>query len=148
MSGSLVHSPAHVVQWLLVALGVGTSPNADPLAAWPIYEDLEPQSPDNVLTVYDTTPRIHGRTNPDGETQQHYGVQVRVRSTTKEIGWAKANDVVTAFDLQYQDVVTVDGSSYHVHAIHHGGIIRLGKNVPQTKRSLYTINVMTSIRQV
>jgi len=148
MAGSLAHSPADVIRWLLVQLGVGTDPTLATLGAWPVYDDSEPDQPDDVLTVYDTAPRVHGRTHPDGETQQHYGVQVRVRAATKTQAWAKANGVATAFDNQYQDVVRVGSVDYEVHAVHHGGVIRLGKTVPTSKRSVYTVNALAAIKQL
>lgn len=147
MAGSLSHSPADVIRRLLIALGAGSDPDAAVLGVWPVYVDLEPPAPDNVLTVYDTTPRVHGRTHPVGTTQLHYGVQVRIRATTTAVGWTKGNAITEVFDGMYQDPITVGGTLYHVHAVHHSGIIRVGKDSPTTKRSLFTINALTVLKQ-
>ena len=148
MAGSLTHAPSHILQRLLILLGVATDPLATTLGAWPVYEDMEPASPDNVITVYNTTPRVHGRTHPAGTTQQHYGFQVRIRGTTAPVAWLRANTIAEAFDGQYQSIVTIAGTEYVVHAVHHNGIVRIGKNVPTDKRSLYTMNPLAVIKQL
>jgi hypothetical protein len=70
-----------VIQQVLIELGLGTDPDTDPGEAWPVYSGSEPggqDAPDNCLTVYDTDPKPDGRSMLDGETWQHYGLQIRI----------------------------------------------------------------------
>lgn len=141
MSTALLHSPADMIAQLLVDLGLGTSPTADPLGAWPVYVDQEPATPDNCITVYDTSPQSDGRSMIDGETFQHFGFQVRVRGITHKIGYAKAEAIrVMLNENSYDKTVHLDLSHYLIHCINGTTLLRLGKNTPSDKRSLYTIN--------
>ena len=145
MPGALTHSPADVVSRLLVDLGVGTDP-ADG-SAWPIFAAGEPSLPDNVITVFDTVGRQQGRTHFDGETQEHHGIQIRVRSSTHLVGFTKARAIAVVIDGQYQSQVVIGAISYVVHAITRSGDVNiLGKEVPATKRNLFTINALVSLR--
>lgn len=147
MAGLLLHSPADVMSRLLVLLGVGTDPDAEPLGAWPVYCDTEPALPDNLLRVRDTSAQDDGRTQTDGERQEHPGFQVTVRSQTFPAGAAKANAVAIALDGQYQDVVTVGASSYEVHSVsRRGGVLYLGQEKTASRRYLFTINGVFVVR--
>lgn len=152
----LTHSPAEVIQWLIVALDLGSDPDPanDALVGdWPVYFDSEPSNPDNCLTVYDTTGQNDGRTMIDGELLQHYGIQVRIRATDARTGWTKAQGIrktLSENDVQRTVHVVADG----VDAVYtlwnlarFGTVLRLGKDVSKTKRSLFTINFLASLRQ-
>ncbi len=52
MSATLLHSPAEVIRWLLVAIGQGVDPAQG--GDWQVAVALEESSPDNAITVYDT----------------------------------------------------------------------------------------------
>jgi hypothetical protein len=148
MANTLTHSPADIIRWLLVSLGLGSDP--DEGAPWPVYAAGEPNAPDNVITVYDTAGTDDGRSMIDGEVMGHNGVQIRVRSTTHPVGYAKADAVWTALcEEVYDNTVTIDGVSYLVHSVNKiGDVLALGKEVPASKRSLFTINAVVSVRAV
>lgn len=150
MSTSLLHGSADIVRWLLVAKGFLTSPLASPLQPWPCYESKEPSSPDNCVTIYDTSGFNDGRAMVDGELFVHDGIQVRIRSIDKPTGAAKVNALYKQLSENiYQDQVTIDGTVYQVHCISKfGNVLFLGKDVPNTKRSLWTINAAVSLRQL
>lgn len=157
MSGALTHSPADVLRRVLIALGLGTDPDAEPLGLWPIYAAAQPDTPDNVITLYDTVSVLQGRAMVTGEVMEQHGVQVRVRAATHDLGYQKARAVVVAMDESvYQESVTLDdpgvgtaASSYLVHAVsRRGGILALGKELPASKRSLFTVNALVSVREV
>lgn len=141
---NLLHSPADVVSRLLPALGVGTLPSAS--GDWPVHCDLEPATPDEVITVYDTAGRPAGRAQPTGETLEVFGILIRLRSRTFPVGYAKAQEVTAALDAQYQDDVVISGITYYVHAVNRAGSInRLGKEVATSKRSLFTVNALVTL---
>jgi len=146
-SGTLAHSPADIIRRVLIALGHGVDP---PGTVWPIYAGAEPDLPDNCITCYDTERRGHGRTQTDGEQQEHHGVQVRVRGATHGVGYVKARALALALDQEvYQESVTIAGTAYLVHAVSRtSGVLALGTDTPTSKRRLFTVNVLVSLRSL
>ena len=152
MAGLLFHSPADIARWLLVQLGQGTDPTVTPLGAWPAYESVEPNAPDNCITCYDTTESSDGRVMIDGERQQHYGIQVRVRSATAKLGYAKAIALAIALDGVVGIGVTgttLVPNSYLVPEVSvRGGVLYIGLDNPTTKRTLHTVNAILPINKM
>lgn len=148
MPGTLTHSPARIVAQMLIGMGHGTNPLAEPLGDWPVYADAEPPLPDSVITVRDTAGRDGGREHVQGERAEHHGILIRVRSSTHEGGYAKARALAVALDQDvYQESLSISGSSYRVHCVTRtGDVIVLGKQLPQNKRSLFTINALVAVR--
>jgi hypothetical protein len=140
------HSPADVIRWLLVQLGQGSDPTLSPLQPWPVYASSEPNEPDDVLTVYDTTPQGDGRIMLGGMQQVHWGVQVRVRSTIHVDGWKKAKGLEAALSEEVAyTTVNVGAVPYVVYAVSTSSVLVLGKEQPSTRRSLFTCNFVTAI---
>lgn len=153
MSGSLNHSPAHIIRDLLVTLGLGTDPDDD--GSWPIFVSREPNTPDSVITLYNAASKSQGRRMVNGITVEHYGIQVRVRDASPTGGWVKANALAVALDqtIALDDVTVEDtdgtgSSTYKVYTVSRvGGILSLGKETPTSKRNLFTINALVALRQ-
>jgi hypothetical protein len=127
---------------------------------WPIGADTESDVTDDLVTIYDTQGVNEGRTTPNCQRQEHPGVQVRVRSTTPLAGFKKAQQIGVALDqVGYpegsawtpQRTVTIPGSTatYRVFAVtRNTNIINAGKNVPNTKHSIFTINAILVLKQL
>lgn len=144
MPGTLLHSPADIVRRVLIAASLGTDP---PNTSWPIYAGSEPDSPDSVITIYDTTGVDSGRTAPDRERQEHHGIQVRIRAPNHRDGYVKSRAIAVGLDTIYQSSVTIDGTTYLVHSITRtSDVIPLGKEAPSSKRRLFTINALVMVR--
>src|SRR5688500_5731036 len=113
MPQTLAHSPGDIVRRTLIALGVGSDP-AVPAAAWPVYAEGEPDSPDSAITVYTTQGGSDGRSMIDGELFGAAGVQVRVRSAAHTAGWVKANAarVAMAVSTTYDRTVVIGAATY------------------------------------
>lgn len=156
MPGPLTISPADVVANLLVQLGSATLPTDTPSASWAVYVSNEPTSPDRIITVYDTTGVKHGRTMTDGQIQESHGIQLRFRSDVYPIGYAKARAVAVTLDRDgvgqpegLCTTVTVNGVRYQIHNLNRtSDVISLGKESPNSKRSLFTVNYLVSIRML
>ena len=150
MPGVLTHSPSDIVRQLLVNLNLGVDSTTDTTSDWPIYESREPDLPDDCITIYNTADKLQGRTQNDGETQGQEGIQIRVRSTDPVNGQLKARSILVAIDTQVlQSVVNLEGRSYRIPALNRTtGVLSLFKEVPTTKRNLYTINATAAIRQL
>jgi hypothetical protein len=165
MAGLLDHSPADVLRWLLVQQGSTLLAQAggsgtlviDPgvLGDWPCFVGGEPDSPDNCVTIYDTQGRDEGRTNIDRERQEHPGIQFRIRSTTPLVGYQKAQQIAVAVDqivFLLSAVPAYQGlpaRTYSIPAVTRTtNVIPIGKDVPNTKRSIFSINAVMVLREV
>lgn len=147
MPGLLTHPPADITRYLLISLGEGVLPSAG--GSWPVYAAQTPNSPDNMVVVLGTSNTHQGRTHYDGEVQERHGVQILVRCITYPVGSTKANAIGIALDQDVYDTAIVIGSStYNVHAFSRtSGPIDLGKETPDSKRDLFSINATVSLRQ-
>jgi hypothetical protein len=137
MSLPLIHSPADIVRTLL---------SINLFEVWPVYVDSEPNTPDSVITIYDTSPRPDGRSMIDGEVWLHYGIQLRIRSLDHPTGYAKATSIHDTLAEQVKRAsVTLGGSVYLVWSVSPKGVIRMGKDKPSTKRNIFTVNALCPI---
>lgn len=146
MSGPLEHSPADVVRYLMRDLGLGVLPSSG--GPWPVFVGNEPDNPDNCLTLYDTAPTLGGRIQATGEYVEKHGIQIRLRAKNHVDGYQKSREITEALDtLAYRDTVTINGASYLVHALHRtSGIIEVGFDSPVSKRLLFTVNYLVTLR--
>lgn len=157
MLGTLLHSPSEILVQLLIDMGLAGNPvdgngaPVSPLPSWPVYDSSEPDGPDNCITVYDTTSRLSGRASPTGYVMEHFGAQIRIRGLNKPTAWEKARNIAVTLDESfgaYRRYVTIGSSIYLVQSVNRtGGVQRMGKETPTSKRFVYTINVMTQITQ-
>ncbi len=147
MPGSLTHSPADIMRYLLIDKSLGTLPTSED--DWPIYANSEPDKPDNCITVYDTSNLKHGRTQVDGEVQEHHGIQVRIRSHTDTVAYIKARLIAVTLDSStYRESVTIEASQYCVHSFTRtSDVIAIGKEtITPSKRHVLTLNGLVMLR--
>lgn len=149
MSKRFLHSPADVLRWLLVFKREGSDPNLS--VDWPVFKGREPSNPDNVITVYDTTPQDDGRTMVDGEDIHHYGVQIRIRGVTDPVAYVKAESIhVTLSENTYYERIAINdrvnpSALYLVHSISKQSLVAVGRDAPASTRYLYTINALMTM---
>jgi hypothetical protein len=139
-----LHSPAEIIQQALVASGLAVQPPSTGLTGlWPAWVSVMPDTPDNVLVVYDTAGKDVGRTTPDQKRSEYHGVSVHVRSLAHGVGWQKARAVCDFFDTLYSLPVAFMDASYVIqNAIRTTGSLSLGFDAPQSKRRLFTVNAL------
>lgn len=144
MTGRLNFDPAEIVQQLLIDLGIGTAV-ADELD-WPIYHDSMPDTPDDCIRVKSTEGRDNGRVQHSGEVQEHYGIQIKVRSKSAVDGFTKAHRIASTLDtVIHRNEVEVDLDLYRVNSIRRvGNVLALGKE-PDSNRRNWTVNGLASI---
>jgi hypothetical protein len=128
VSGPLAHGPAEVIGQLLIDLGLGTDPDADPAGEWPVYAPAEPawaqgEDPDRLIFVTDTAGLDEGHSQYSGRRQDRYGGQVGVRAGTQSgDGWVRANAISVDLTERVDGaVVVLDGSRYKVHSVNADG---------------------------
>lgn len=143
--GAFTLSPAYIVSKLLVQLGLATNP--DDGAAWPTFASSEPPVPDQVITVYDTSPTDEGRIMVNGEPQGHFGIQFRTRAKDARTGYAKAYSLFWVLSKQVNNtVVTTGGNSYIICNIARmKEPLQIGTE-PGGKRFIHTSNAVVAIR--
>jgi len=143
----LTHSPAQIIQQMMIDLGVGTDGSLN--NAWPIFSTEEPDDPDNCITVYDTTGSDDGRSMVDGKSMQHHGIQVRIRSYDHQTGYVKAREIRSAFEGVLNKQTSIETNLYLVECINKiGDVLCLGQDVPASKRRVFTLNVVTPITKL
>lgn len=146
MSQNLDHSPADILRSLLPGIGIGTLPSA--VGQWPVYASNMPDRPDNLIVTYDTTPVLQGRTHPDGNVQERFGIQIIVRSVDDPTGNRMIRLAAEALSTVYGAAVTIGGAAYVVGSVMRtSGPIPLGEESPETRRRLFSLNVTTVITQ-
>jgi hypothetical protein len=145
-SGTLLHSPADILRRLMVQDGKGVLPTSATNTNWPISTSQELNAPDNTVTTYDTDGRDFGRSQPTSERFEHHGVMVRVRGMTFQEAWVKARALAVYLDEDvYQELVTVSGSTYLVHAVSRQSRPAYLGREPGTERHLFSINVTVNL---
>jgi hypothetical protein len=142
----LRHSAGHVLRRLLIQLGLGSDMGTD----WPVFVTVEPDMPDNVITIYNTQGELLGSLQPTGEVVEHYGCLVRVRSGGYDPGWTKADEIrYTLDELVRITPVSVNGNSYEVVAVNRSsGVLELGPDPANGKRDLFTLNYTLPLRRI
>jgi hypothetical protein len=148
MPGLLEHSPADVLRRALILVGLAKDP---PTTPWPAYTSAEPGTPDSVLTTYDTAD-VTADLDAFGERETFHGVQIRVRAATFKEGWTKGNAILVALDhetlLRRIDVTMPGGAAYVLEGVSRtSGLIDLGFDGTQTKRRLFTLNGLVTVRR-
>jgi hypothetical protein len=151
MSGLLNHSPAEIVQQLLIDLeygddvdftGTGTS--------YPVYHGTMPEVEADCICVTDTEGMLHARDMVAGHRQEHHGFQVRIRSESIASGGQKARAIAHDFDSSvYQNTVVIGSDTYSVQSITRtSAVIYIGPEVGTSRRYLFSVNATVSVRQL
>lgn len=140
----LYDPPCAIIRQLMLDLALASqiSDNDD----WPVFDTNMPDRPDDCIVVTDTDPLLHGRTHVDGETQEHFGIQVKIRTKSPVLGYQKLAAISHSFDKDIlRFPVDVGPNHYTVQAVsRRTGIIKMGKE-PVSARHLWAINCITSI---
>lgn len=151
MSGLLNHSPAEIIQQLLIDLGHGESVDFTGTGTdYVVYHGSMPDVIEDCICVTDTEGILHLRDMATGGRQEHHGFQVRLRNTSITVGGQTARNIAQAFDATvYQNTVTIEGSTYCVQSITRTSpVIYIGPEVGTSRRHLFSVNAIVSVRQL
>lgn len=159
----LDHTPAEVVRAALIQLGLGTHGIA--YGAWPVFTEMEPDAPDNTITLYDTDGIVQARNMVDGEVYENHGVMIRVRGVKTIVGTLpvsgariarnKIDDIVRALDqsvcrysISVPDNIVSGTTLYTLHSANRSsGVMRSGRQRGNSERYVYTVNYLMSLTQ-
>ncbi len=147
MSGTLTHSPADVIRQILEDLAVAVAPGSASSTDWASFYSMEPDFQDRIITCHDTTGISQGRTHVDGQLQEFHGVQVMVRAEDYEVAYNKAQSVAVNLDTNIQLTnALISSTLYTVYSFNRTSpVISLGREAPNTRRSIFTINGLVSL---
>jgi hypothetical protein len=145
MAVDLEHSPADVLRQLAIDLGL-----AAVSGDWTAKATLEDDTPDRMVTFYDTTGVPDGRSMINGEVFDRHGFQVRVRAEHPEVSRRKIDEIRTAFTRQVDHrAVTVEDTDYVVNAVTRPGpLLDVGGDEADANRAAHTWNAFVTIRQL
>jgi len=77
-----------------------------------LFIGLEPATPDETVTLFDTMGLPEQLTLTPGEIYEYPSIQIRVRSNDYTVGWALTNDIKTSLHGRAQE--TWNGTLYSV----------------------------------
>ncbi len=143
MSGILLHKPSQIVASALRNGSLGSLP---PDQTWPIFNDGHAAEPEELICVYDTVGIIQGQSHIGGQVTEHYGIQIKVRAKTNLDSFKKAKDIALYCDALTRRSVTIDSTSYTIHAMaRKGSIISIGPEAGDLYLHLHTVNYTLSL---
>jgi len=129
---------------------LGKMTDASDKSEWPLYKTSMPTG-DNVEincgALYNTTGMNESRLMT-GLVVTHPGIQLRIRSSTSEIGWVKIEDIADALDKVENVDIVVKGKTYRIqNASRTSPIVPLGQEIG-TRRYLFTVNYLLTVRRI
>lgn len=143
---TLSHHPCRILISRLRDLGFVTFPSES--QDWPAFPNKEPNTPDNLLAVYLTTPTKLGRIHVDGFVSENLGFSLRVRSSTAEQGYLKINEITEGLDNLYQDTTILEAISYRFNSVQReSGPIALGSGPDIDDVFFHSLNILADIKQ-
>ena len=148
----MASSTAQIIQQLLIDNSFGVASTDATKDNWPIYSIIEPNEPDRVITIYDTTGLVDGRLQINGKVVEHLGIQIRIRSNDNDVGNDKIQAIKVFMDETLLDnTVTVldsSGTNSENHIVHSASrtstVLSLGRDIENSNRFLFTINYVIS----
>lgn len=136
-----------VSQMILDHLNSESITQSDPTLPWYGTHNFMPDTPDNVITVYDTTPVLQGRSprNPT-DMRRRYGIQIAIRCRDNFTAWQKAGGIeslllamnyilVLSFPVGVLARTTISLST---------GLVKYGEE-EKNRRKLFSMNFLVTI---
>jgi hypothetical protein len=159
---TLSHSPAKIVQYLLIAGGQGTVPATTPAGVqnnWPVFAQRKVVNtaskdsyPTNAVFVFNPAGILDGRSMRTGQETEHYGICIHTRDLDPEVAYVKANNIKDwLLQNVYQQSVTVPeetsaegnvipGATYTIQALTQTtSVVGLGPET-QARWSTFSVN--------
>ena len=143
------HTPAYIIAQYLIGEGFLTTPGES--GDWEVYTGNLPDGDDvenNIVACMDTESVKDGRVMA-GENIFHYGVQLLLRSTAYNTGYAKMDDLVDALEAVDRDTVTISTSDYRLDNITlTTSIVVIGQEEGSKRRELFSLNFLVTLKEI
>ena len=141
-------SPAFILTRFLIAQGELIIPGES--GTWPVYTGALPDGGNvehNAVVGIDTAGVGDGRIM-NGSPLFHHGVQLMIRSTDYNVGYAKAAALAEELAVANQTAVDVGDDTYVIHAIKQtSSVTSLGQEPESKRRYLFSVNFTATIRK-
>lgn len=115
-------------------------------AAWSVQVGMEPTSPDDTITLFDTAGYMDGRSLH--RTYIHHGVQIRVRSREYPDGWKKLAEIQSLLDTICNTEIRVEEVNFVLNSFVLSSPATFVGNQEKNKRCVFTLNGLLTAREV
>ncbi len=135
-----------ICDYLIETAALFTTPSDND--TWPIYDGSMPDgnaTPNQCAAVLNTTGVMEGK-DMQGNLDQRYGIQIRIRSMSEATGYAKAKEVEDEFrSVTFQDVTVVSGETWRIYNLQQATPIILVA-VDEKRRFTQVINFLCCMK--
>ena len=143
------NSPAYIIKEYLVDQGDLTAFDAS-AGSWKVYMQNLPDGKevdhDSVVCI-DTAPFKDGRIM-GGSPLFHFGVQILLRATEYDDGYAKASDLALALDAVDDATVNIGSDVYTINNVSQTtGVVRIGQEEGTKRREMFSVNFLATIQE-
>lgn len=144
-------SPDELLCEYLKGKGVGANAEANPTGdapQWSIYLGSRPDGPgvpDDIISIRDTHGRQDGKLQDTGDSVNHPGFQITVRSTSKPAAYDKAMQICVALDQIAQNDVGFGDAVDKISSTSRGDPLYMGAEPGNRMRHVYAVNGIATI---
>ena len=143
------HTPGYILAQYFISAGALITPGES--GSWPVYVGKMPDgrhAPHNAVAIMDTTSVKDGRLMITGENIFHPGIQILVRATDFNEGYAMAVSLAALLEPLANEDVTVESDEYRIAAITQTtGVIPLGQEEGSKRREMFSTNFLATIKE-
>lgn len=143
---TMAESPAEVLRAWMISQGLGSTVGQS--QTWPVYAFNRPDSPDEVIVIYNTSAMLDGRYMRSGEVVEHPGIQVYLRGVTDASAWSKGIAIQDALEQLKNAAVTIGQNQYKLSAFSRTSSLTFIGQEEKNKRRQYTINGTVTVERV
>lgn len=128
--------------------------SAEEQLEWASVAGPLPDSPEwhaNAVSIHDTLGFTDDSILRTGETIEHPGISILVRSSNKTDGWGRIQQIGAALDAIKHTTVVHEEHTYNFQAASRGPYIHLGPETESQRRPrcfLFTVNAVVTITEV
>jgi len=144
------HSPAYIIVEYLIGEGLLSDPTVG--GEWPVYVGLLPDDDDvvnDIVGCMDTPSLKDGRLMNTGENIFHKGVQLLLRAEVYNTGYEKAQALATALEGVSREQKVIGSKTYQIDNVSQTtGIVVLGQEEGSKRRELFSVNFLTTLKEV
>ena len=144
------YSPAKIIKEYLIDEGIVVDPEGS-VDGWKIYLSNLPDGENtdyDAVACMDTSPVKDGRIMKTGETIFHHGIQLLVRTSEYNDGYAKASEILEALQVVDDVEITVGTDDFKINNVSPAtGIVALGQEKGTKWREMFSLNFLVTLKE-
>lgn len=117
---------------------------------WPCFVSFAPDTPDNLVCIYDTAGKQDGRIMASGEAIIHPGIQIMVRGLDYNDVHSQMRKIWLNTDAVRKVTVAISGGSTYslLNVSRTGDVLNAGiESVSDRRRYVLTLNAVVTMRE-